>query len=127
MEFDAFGRYSVLKDETGAPAILGHGVWGTVHKAFNHDLRCYAALRIIARSAFQSDEVREQFIVEVRSAAHISHSSLARGISAGIDRGQISVCDGVLRWRNTGRTYNPRWLLGDAPCAKYHKPDRGRS
>ena len=77
MEFDAFGRYSVLKDETGAPAILGHGVWGTVHKAFNYDLRCYAALRIIARSAFQSDEVREQFIIEVRSAAHIGHPSLA--------------------------------------------------
>jgi len=77
VEFDAFGRYSVLKDETGAPAILGHGVWGTVHKAFNYDLRCYAALRIIARSAFQSDEVREQFIIEVRSAAHIGHPSLA--------------------------------------------------
>ena len=77
MEFDAFGRYSVLKDETGAPVILGHGVWGTVLKAFNYDLRCYAALRIIARSAFQSDEVREQFVTEVRSAAHIGHSSLA--------------------------------------------------
>jgi serine/threonine protein kinase len=77
VEFDAFGRYSVLKDETGAPAILGHGVWGTVHKAFNYDLRCYAALRIIARSAFQSDEVREQFVIEVRSAAHIGHPSLA--------------------------------------------------
>jgi serine/threonine protein kinase len=77
VEFDAFGRYSVLKDETGAPVILGHGVWGTVHKAFNYDLRCYAALRILARSAFQSDEVRAQFVTEVRSAAHIGHSSLA--------------------------------------------------
>jgi serine/threonine protein kinase len=77
VEFDAFGRYSVLKDETGAPAILGHGAWGTVHKAFNYDLRCYAALRIIARSAFPSDEVREQFVIEARLAAHIGHSSLA--------------------------------------------------
>jgi serine/threonine protein kinase len=77
VEFDAFGRYSVLKDETGAPAILGHGAWGTVHKAFNYDLRCYAALRIIARSAFPSDEVREQFVIEARLAAHIGHPSLA--------------------------------------------------
>ena len=77
MEFDAFGPYSVLKDETGALAILGHGAWGTVHKAFNYDLRCYAALRIIARNAFHSDEAREQFVSEVRSAAHIRHPSLA--------------------------------------------------
>ena len=77
MEFDAFGGYSILKDATGAPAILGHGVWGTVHKAFNNDLRCYAALRMIARSAFPSDEVRDQFVSEVRSAAHIHHPSLA--------------------------------------------------
>jgi serine/threonine protein kinase len=77
VEFDAFGGYSVLKDATGAPAILGHGVWGTVHKAFNNDLRCYAALRMIARSAFPGDEVRDQFVSEVRSAAHIHHPSLA--------------------------------------------------
>ena len=48
-----------------------------MHKAFNNDLRCYAALRMIARSAFRSDEVRNQFVTEVRSAAHIHHPSLA--------------------------------------------------
>ncbi len=77
MEFDAFGRYSPLKDGTGAPAILGHGAWGTVHKAFNNDLRCYAALRFIAYDAFPSDEGRNQFVGEARSASHIHHPSLA--------------------------------------------------
>ena len=77
MEFDAFGRYSPLKDGTGAPAILGHGAWGTVHKAFNNDLRCYAALRFIAYDAFPNDEGRNQFAGEARSASHIHHPSLA--------------------------------------------------
>lgn len=77
MEFDAFGCYTILKDKTGAPIILGRGAWGAVHKAFNHDLRCYAALRTIARSAFRSDEVRDQFVSEVRSATQIHHPSLA--------------------------------------------------
>jgi serine/threonine protein kinase len=77
VEFDAFGHYSLLKDGTGAPAILGHGAWGTVHKAFNNDLRCYAALRIIAHDAFPNDEERNQFVSEVRSASHIHHPTMA--------------------------------------------------
>ena len=77
MEFKSFGCYSVLNDEAGAPVILGHGVWGTVHKAFNNDLRCYAAVRLIPQGAFRSDEVRNQFASEVRTAAHIRHPSLA--------------------------------------------------
>ena len=78
VEFDAFAHYSVLKDETGAPALLGQGgVWGTVHKAFNNDLRCYAALRTIARDAFRDEELRVRFVSEVQKAAHIRHPNLA--------------------------------------------------
>lgn len=78
VEFDAFARYSVLKDETGAPAILGQGgAWGAVHKAFNNDLRCYAALRTIARDAFGNEELRVRFLSEVQAAAHVRHPNLA--------------------------------------------------
>ena len=62
VEFDALGPYSFVKDEQGMPVILGQGSWGPVHKAFNIDLRCYAALRIIAHSAFENDEARECFV-----------------------------------------------------------------
>jgi serine/threonine protein kinase len=77
VEFDSFGHYSVLKDEAGAPAILGRdSAWGVVHKAFNNDLSCYAALRTISRDAFETEELRVQFVSEVQMAAHIRHPSL---------------------------------------------------
>jgi serine/threonine protein kinase len=59
------------------PVILGHGSWGPVHKAFNTDLRCYAALRMIAHGMFENDEARECFTSEARVAAHVRHRSLA--------------------------------------------------
>ena len=77
MEFDALGPYSLVKDEQGMPVILGYGSWGPVHKAFNTDLRCYAALRIIAHGIFESDEARECFERELRLAAQVRHPSLA--------------------------------------------------
>ena len=49
----------------------------TWRKAFNHDLRCYAALTVIPKSAFPSEESREQFEREVQIAAGIRHRSLA--------------------------------------------------
>ena len=77
MKSDAFGRYSFLKDKKGEPFVLGHGAWGTVHKVFDNDLRCYAALRIIPSAAFAGAEARDRFVAEVRGASHIHHPSLA--------------------------------------------------
>jgi serine/threonine protein kinase len=77
VEFNSFGRYSLLKDKSGEPMTLGHEGWGTVYKAFNDDLCCYAAVRLIARDAFPSKELREQFVSDVGRAVHIRHHSLA--------------------------------------------------
>ena len=77
MEFDRLGSYSILKDEAGAPVVLGRGVWGPVHKAFHNDLHCYAAVRLIPRDAFQSEDLREQFVSDARMALHIRYPSLA--------------------------------------------------
>lgn len=83
-ERDAFGCYTILKDKAGAPILLGEGTWGAVYKAFNGDLRCYAALRIIARDAFASDELREQFAGDVRVAASVRHRRLASVFPLGL-------------------------------------------
>jgi serine/threonine protein kinase len=77
VELDTLGFYSLLKDETGAPALLGHGAWGAVYKAFDNDLNCYVALRIIGKNSFPDDTVREQFVNQVRLASHIHHPNLA--------------------------------------------------
>jgi serine/threonine protein kinase len=48
-----------------------------LRKAFNHDLRCYAALKVIPKAAFPNQELREEFAREVQIAARIRHRSLA--------------------------------------------------
>ncbi len=70
------------------PVVLGHGSWGPVHKAFNTDLRCYAAVRTIAHAAFETDEARERFVREASLAARVRHPGLAAvfPIESGADR-----------------------------------------
>jgi len=68
---DTLGRYSVLDDQTGGE------VWSGWRKAFNHSLRCYAALKLIPKAAFPSEESREQFAREVQMAVRIRHRNLA--------------------------------------------------
>jgi hypothetical protein len=63
---DAFGRYSFLKDKKGEPFVLGHGAWGTVHKVFDNDLRCYAALRMQESLKRFADDTRRAHGVEVQ-------------------------------------------------------------
>ena len=74
---DTLSRYSVLDDQSGAPVQPGEGVWSGLRKAFNHDLRCYAALKVIPKAAFPNQELREEFAREVQIAARIRHRSLA--------------------------------------------------
>ena len=68
---DTLGRYSVLDDQTGGE------VWSGWRKAFNHGLRCYAALKVIPKAAFPSEESRDQFAREVQMAVRIRHRNLA--------------------------------------------------
>ncbi len=68
---DTLGRYSVLDDQTGGE------VWSGWRKAFNHGLRCYAALKVVPKAAFSSEESREQFAREVQMAVRLRHRNLA--------------------------------------------------
>jgi serine/threonine protein kinase len=74
---DTLGRYTVLGDQTGAvvqPAREGGWRW---QKAFNHALRCYAALSVIPKAAFPTEQSREQFEREVLIAKDIRHRNVA--------------------------------------------------
>lgn len=74
---DTLGRYTVLDEQSGAPVQPGEGAWSGWRKAFNHDLRCYAALKVIPKAAFPTQELHEQFAREVHIASSIRHRSLA--------------------------------------------------
>lgn len=71
---DKLGRYSLLADESGAPVQGTGNLW---RKAFNYDLRCYAAVTLISKAAFPSEESRERFTREVGVATGIRHCNMA--------------------------------------------------
>jgi hypothetical protein len=71
---DKLGRYSLLADESGAPLPGTKNFW---RKAFNHDLRCYAAVTVISKAAFPSEESRARFTREVGIATGIRHRNMA--------------------------------------------------
>ena len=69
---DTVGRYTVLEDQAARP-----GEATGWRKAFNHGLRCYAALKVVPKAAFPSEESRQQFGREVQIAARVRHRNLA--------------------------------------------------
>jgi serine/threonine protein kinase len=71
---DKLGRYSLLADQSGAPAQGTGKLW---RKAFNYDLRCYAAVILIPKAAFPSEESRERFTREIGVATGIRHCNMA--------------------------------------------------
>jgi serine/threonine protein kinase len=73
---ETLGRYSVLEEPSthGQPE---ERAWGTWRKAFNRDLRCYAALAVIPKAEFPSGEAREDFEAEVLTATGVHHPNLA--------------------------------------------------
>ena len=74
---ETLGRYSVLEDQSETHAQPEERAWRTWRKAFNHDLRCYAALAVIPKAAFPSGQARQQFEDEVLTATGIHHRNVA--------------------------------------------------
>ena len=74
---ETLGRYSVLDEQSVAPVQPGAEASSVWRKAFNHDLRCYAALAVIPKSAFHSGQARQQFEDEVASATAVHDPNVA--------------------------------------------------
>jgi serine/threonine protein kinase len=74
---DTLGRYTVLEDQTGAALQPSEGKGRTWRKAFNHALRCYAALSVIPKAVFPGEQSREHFEREVLIATNIRHRNVA--------------------------------------------------
>jgi predicted ATPase len=72
-----FEHYELLTGEDGKPVELGRGAMGVSYKAFDVDLRCLVALKIINERYLGDESARLRFLREARAAASVRHPNVA--------------------------------------------------
>jgi serine/threonine protein kinase len=72
-----FENYELLRREDGSLFELGRGAMGVTYKAFDTDLHCDVALKVINPGILGNTDVRERFLREARAAARLRHPNIA--------------------------------------------------
>ena len=86
-ETETFQHYQVLKHPDGSLWELGRGAMGVTYKAFDTNLRCQVALKVINAAYLDSDMARQRFLREARAAAGLSHPNVASVFHLGEEGG----------------------------------------
>src|SRR5580704_5980903 len=76
-EGEKFEHFQVLSHPDGSPWELGRGAMGVTYKAFDTNLRCHVALKVINPQFLSSDTARQRFVREARAAAQLRHPNVA--------------------------------------------------
>jgi serine/threonine protein kinase/tetratricopeptide (TPR) repeat protein len=100
----AFGQYTLVEE-------VGHGGMGVVWKAHHPVLHRDDALKFLSPQLARSDEARERFIREGRSASALKHSGIATVYSAGETDGKVYIAQEFI----DGTTVSE--LVKDGPLA----------
>ena len=72
-----FEHYELVTGEDGKPVELGRGAMGVTYKAFDVDLRCPVALKVISERYLGDESARLRFLREARAAASVRHPNVA--------------------------------------------------
>ena len=72
-----FEHYELLTAEDGKPIELGRGAMGITYKAFDIDLQCPVALKVISEKYLGDESARLRFLREARAAASVRHPNVA--------------------------------------------------
>jgi hypothetical protein len=78
-----FEHYELVTGEDGEPLELGRGAMGVTYKAFDVDLRCPVALKVISERYLGDESVQLRFLREARAAATVRHSNVASVLHLG--------------------------------------------
>ncbi|MBE7220548.1 MAG: serine/threonine protein kinase, partial [Caulobacteraceae bacterium] len=84
-EGETFGHYQVLRRPDGSLWELGRGAMGVTYKAFDTNLRCHVALKVISADYIHSETAGQRFIREARVAARVRHPHIATVHHLGVD------------------------------------------
>ena len=72
-----FEHYELVTGEDGRPLELGRGAMGITYKAYDIDLQCPVALKMINERYLGDESARLRFLREARSAARVRHPNVA--------------------------------------------------
>src|ERR1700693_5323613 len=76
-------HYELVNGEDGKPIELGRGAMGVTYKAFDVDLRCPVALKVISERYLGDESARLHFLREARAAASLRHPNVASVLHLG--------------------------------------------
>ncbi len=105
-----FEHFEVLLKPDGQPWVLGQGVMGVTYKAFDRNLRCEVALKVINHRFLADPGTREGFLSEARAAASIRHANIANVFHMGEEKGSVFYAMEFIE----GRTLD-QCILDDGP------------
>jgi Serine/threonine protein kinase len=81
-----FDQYELVNGTDGEPVELGRGAMGVTYKAFDTNLRCEVALKVIHPRYLADEASRERFLSEARAAAQLRHRNIASVFHLGSNR-----------------------------------------
>jgi serine/threonine protein kinase len=76
-EIEKFEHFQVVRRPDGSLWELGRGAMGVTYKAFDTNLRCDVALKVINPQFLNSETARQRFLREARAAAQLRHPNVA--------------------------------------------------
>src|SRR6266446_2157877 len=83
-----FDQYELVDGGDGQPVELGRGAMGVTYKAFDTNLRCEVALKVIHPRYLADEASRARFLSEARAAAQLHHRNIASVFHLGSERGE---------------------------------------
>src|SRR6476659_2108752 len=78
-----FEHYELVTGEDLKPVELGRGAMGVTYKAYDIDLQCPVALKVISERYLGDESARLRFLREARAAARVRHSNVASVLHLG--------------------------------------------
>jgi serine/threonine protein kinase/Tfp pilus assembly protein PilF len=81
-----FDQYELVNGGDGEPVELGRGAMGITYKAFDTNLRCEVALKVIHPRYLADEATRARFLSEARAAAQLRHRNIASVFHLGSKR-----------------------------------------
>src|ERR1700739_1429428 len=82
---ESYQHYEVLRRDDGSLWEVGRGAMGITYKAFDTNLRCPVALKVINNTYLTSEVARQRFLREARAAAALRHQNVASVFHLGTD------------------------------------------